>query len=109
MIGASDGKRCGIDTQEYNGWPNIFTWQVYTCLSSYIETYDTARAIVDESASSYEAAEALREWVQVMRDEWVDRLGKRSDGVCNALFVGVMNNAFQQVNWDHLAKAFDES
>lgn len=99
-------RRVRIDKQKYNGWPNIFTWQVYTCLSSYIETYDAARGIVDASSTPFEAADALRDWIQEARDEWCDRC---PDDVFKVLFTGVMNNAFGQVDWDHLAKAFDES
>ena len=104
--GAMNERRVDIDNQEYNGWPNIFTWQVYTCLSSYIETYDAARGIVDEISTRYEAGNALRDWIQVVRDEWCDRC---PDGAFKVLFTSIMNNAFGQVDWDHLAQAFDES
>ena len=48
-----------MDRQSYNGWPNVFTWQVYTHLSSYVETYDAARALIEVEANEVEAAQAF--------------------------------------------------
>jgi len=95
-----------IDQAVYNGWPNVFTWQVYACLSSSIETYDVARGLVSASSSLFEAADGLRDWLQEARDDWCEQC---PEGAFKVLFTGVLNNAFGQVDWDHLAKAFDES
>ena len=95
-----------IDHTQYNGWPNVFTWQAYTCLSSYIETYNTARNIVASATTPFEAEDALRDWIRETIDECFDQCAELS---LKVLITGLVNNALGQVDWSHLARAFDES
>ena len=95
-----------IDQTQYNGWPNVFTWQVYTCLSSYIETYNTARNIVASATTPFEAEDALRDWVRQSIDEWFDLC---PESPLKVVITGLVNNALGQIDWSHLASAFDES
>jgi len=95
-----------IDQRPYNGWPNVFTWQMYTCLSSYSETYNVARRLVSSAPSSFAAEDALREWVRENVDEWFDLC---PDEAFKVLITGLVQNALHQVDWSHLAHAFDES
>lgn len=84
----------------------MFTWQVYTCLSSYPETYDTARMLVASSASLFQAEDALREWVREMVEEWFDQC---PESAFKVLIASVLQNALGQVDWAHVTRAFDES
>jgi len=84
----------------------VFTWQMYTCLSSYSETYDVARTVVSSAVSPFEAEDALREWVRETIDAWFDQC---PEDTFKVLITGLVQNALGQVDWSHLAHAFDES
>ena len=84
----------------------MFTWQVYTCLTSYIETYDAVRSIVASASSAFVAEDTLRDWVRELIDEWFDQCGESPFKV---LIMSLLHNALGQVDWAHLTRAFDES
>jgi len=94
-----------IDQKPYNGWPNIFTWHVYTHVSSYEETYNAARTIVACSSTPFLAAEALSEWVQEIAETLYE--------ACSASGIQLLSHdltlvALGQVDWNRLVKAFQE-
>jgi hypothetical protein len=40
--------------EEYNGWPNFPTWDVFTAMTSYYETYQELERIADRSTTPNE-------------------------------------------------------
>lgn len=94
-----------MDKQSYNGWPNVFTWHVYTHLSSYAETYDAARSLVETEVNEIRAGEALQEWVEELVDQWCD---VHSPDVLQTLYMDLLHAVSRQVDWLRVAKAFRE-
>lgn len=43
-----------MDFEEYNGWPNFPTWDTFSAMSSYYETYQELRRIADRSTTPNE-------------------------------------------------------
>ena len=83
----------------------MFTWQLYTCLSSYIELYTIARSIVASTSSPFEAEDALRDWIRASVDAWFDQY---PDDSFTVVITSLLQNALGQVDWAHLARAFVE-
>lgn len=79
---------------------------MYTCLSSYSETYDAVRNSVSSAASAFEAEDVVQDWVCEMVDEWFEQCSESSFKV---LITGLVQNALGQVEWAHVARAFHES
>lgn len=98
-------RKIRVDDTQYNGWPNVFTWHVYCHLSSYEDTYDTARALVAHSSSVFVGAERLQEWVQEVLDEWFDVAPEQN---LKTLYHDLVNVGLRQVHWERLAVAFQE-
>lgn len=104
-----------MDSKEYNGWPNKFTWQVYTSLSSDYQTYTILRDVVDaikntaEKGWKYKAADHIKEYVTSRMYEWSDERGRLRGAALHTLFSGLLNDALNQVDWGRVAEAFDES
>ena len=48
----------------------------------------------------------LRDWVRQSIDEWFDQC---PESPLKVLITGLVNNALGQIDWSHLAGAFDES
>lgn len=97
-----------MDKQPYNGWPNVFTWHVFTHLSSYPETYDVARNLVAQASSPFTADEALRTWVEDCFEQgepW-DETGAVVP--FHLLWVDLVQTALRQVDWTRLTQAFRE-
>jgi hypothetical protein len=94
-----------MDTQEHNGWPNRCTWQLFTHLTSYQETYDVARSLTQSAPSVYRAADVLREWVQAVVEEWFEVFPSEW---MKLLLLDLTTAALAQVDWDKLARAFRE-
>lgn len=94
-----------IDQKSYNGWPNVFTWHVYNHLSSYQETYDTARALVAQAATPFDAADVLSNWVQGMAEALYDACSV--SGV-QLLYQDLTIATLGQVDWNRLVAAFQE-
>lgn len=43
-----------MEFEEYNGWPNFPTWDTFSAMSSYYETYQELRRIADRSTTPNE-------------------------------------------------------
>ena len=84
----------------------MFTWQLYTCLSSYPETYDMARHLAASAASAFDAEDMVRDWVRGTVDEWFDQC---PDDTFKVVITSLLQNALGQVDWAHLARAFVEA
>ena len=95
-----------MDTEEYNGWPNFFTWDIYNHLSSYPETESTARAIVASAPSGFVAANRLSVWVQESIDTWLDQGG---DSIVKLLATDLLHAALRQIDWNRLVRAFQDA
>ena len=94
-----------MDKQPYNGWPNVFTWQVFTHVSSYPETYETVCDLVAQASSPFAADEALRAWVE-------ECFGVQHEtgimGPLHTLWSDLVYTALRQVDWTRLTRAFSE-
>jgi hypothetical protein len=94
-----------MDKQPCNGWPNVFTWQVFTHLSSSQETDDAARALVAQASSPFEADEALRAWVEACFRQW-DETGAVVH--LHTLWGDLVHAALRQVDWARLTQTLSE-
>lgn len=43
-----------MEFEEYNGWPNFPTWDVFTAMTSYYETYQELERIADRATTPNE-------------------------------------------------------
>lgn len=60
---------------------------------------------MNAAPSLFEASETLRDWVREEVDEWSDQC---PDGAVRVLCLSLVNAAFGQVDWEHVAGAFQE-
>lgn len=94
-----------MDRDAYNGWPNKWTWHLYCHLSSYEDSYSMACHLVTGAPAPHLGADRLRDWVQENIDAWVDTA---PPSWLTTLSTDLLHGALEQVDWDHLARAFDE-
>ena len=86
------------DEHGYNGWDNYETWLVNLWLTNDQGTYETMRELVAEYEHSYQAGDAIR--------EYVEELNPLADQA--TLYTDLLNGALQAVNWREVAEAFKE-
>jgi len=94
------------DNQEYNGWKNYETWNVFTWMVNEEKTADEAAHIVtkaDERGNNADerrgdAARELKEWYET-------RWWRYSRNSCN-VWQGLMQHALDSVAWDRIAEHF---
>lgn len=55
-----------MEFEEYNGWPNFPTWETFSAMSSYYETYQELRRVADRSKTPNDVKrfviEAVEAW-----------------------------------------------
>jgi hypothetical protein len=86
------------DEGGYNGWTNYETWCVNLWLTNDQESYEATRELVQRSHNPYEAAQALRDWV-----EDTNPLQDQA-----TVFTDLLNAALSEVNWHEIATHFVE-
>ncbi len=94
-----------MDTQPYNGWPNVFTWLVYVHLSSDAVLSRMATQFVAQASARFIADESLRAWVEALCNHWADSC---TDPLLVTLWGGLLRAGLRQVDWRRLADAFVE-
>jgi deoxyribodipyrimidine photolyase len=55
--------------EEYNGWPNFPTWDVFTVMTSYYETYQELERVAN-SVSLSQAARLVEQFVKQIVEAW---------------------------------------
>ena len=87
------------DERRYNGWKNYETWCVNLWLSSNDQgTYETMRELVAEADTSYNAGQAIR--------EYVEEFNPLEDQA--TMYTDLLNGALSLVDWRKVAEAFSE-
>lgn len=77
----------------HNGWKNYETW----CVDLWLDNdYDgLLESLVDEAGSVYNGADAIKDYVEQMRDEFT-----RTSG----LFADLLSAALSEVDWREIAE-----
>ena len=84
--------------EEYNGWPNFPTWDVFTVLTSYYETYQELERVANSVSLSH-AGRTLEQFVKQLVETWKEG---RYTGHEEAVHVQVQDflmNGVRRVNW----------
>jgi hypothetical protein len=55
--------------EEYNGWPNFPTWDVFTVMTSYYETYQELERVANSVSLSH-AGQAVEQFVKQLVEAW---------------------------------------
>ncbi len=84
------------DERGYNGWTNYATWNVHLWLTNDPQTEATVRSLALRAPSLYEAAQAIRTFVE-------DRNPLAEQA---SLYTDLLGNALGHVDWDAVAHAF---
>lgn len=84
------------DERGYNGWTNYATWNVHLWLTNDPQTDAAVRSLAQRASSLYEAAQAVRTYVE-------ERNPLADDA---SLYTDLLSNALSTVDWDAVARAF---
>ncbi len=87
-----------MDFEEYNGWPNFPTWDVFTALTSYYETYQELQRVVD-SASPSKAGRAVEQFVKYIVAAWKEGESTGHEEAVHVLIQDFIMNGVRRVNW----------
>jgi hypothetical protein len=96
----------------YNGWTNRETWACHLHLSNDEGLYSMATEALEGKEAGWEAAEAMREFVENLLDEFgeIEGIAMMRDEVGSMWRVDWQEVAdvFMRVNWQEVADAFME-
>lgn len=84
-----------MEFEEYNGWPNFPTWDTFSAMSSYYETYQELRRIADRSTTPNEVKRFIIGAVEAWK---ANRLTAHQEATC-ILVQDFIMSGLRQVNW----------
>lgn len=87
---------------------NLFTWTLYRCIRAVPEWQQQVGLFMQEAASLYACADALKDWMRELVDEWMetDLVEYQHTGPVLMLVTHLIANTYTVINWWHVARAF---
>ena len=89
---------------------NLFTWTLYRCMLNDRQLQHPVQALMREAPSVYACADALREWLRVQVDAWIDLPATQRQRILSisVLVYSLIQNTYTVIYWEHVAEAFRE-
>lgn len=81
--------------EEYNGWPNFPTWDVFTAMTSYYETYQELGRIADRSTTPNE----IKRFVIGVVEAWKADQPTSHEEATHILVQDFLMNGVRRVDW----------
>lgn len=87
---------------------NLFTWTIYRCIRAVPEWQQQVGVFMQEAASLYACADALKDWMRELMDEWMetDLIEYQHRGPVGVLITHLIANTYTVIAWEHVARAF---
>ena len=84
--------------EEYNGWPNFPTWDVFTVMTSYYETYQELERLAN-SVSLSQAGRAVEQFVKQIVEAWKEGEYTGHEEAVHVQIQDFLMNGVRRVNW----------
>jgi hypothetical protein len=84
-----------MDFEEYNGWPNFPSWETFSAMSSYYETYQELRDIANRSATPNE----VKRFVTGAVEAWKANRPDPHQEATHILIQDLIMSGVRRVNW----------
>jgi hypothetical protein len=84
-----------MEFEEYNGWPNFPTWEVFSAMSSYYETYQELGRIADRSTTPNE----IKRFVVGAVEAWKANRPTPHKEATHILVQDFLSNGVRRVDW----------
>ena len=84
-----------MEFEEYNGWPNFPTWDVFTAMTSYYETYQELERIADRYATPNE----IKRFVVGAFGDWKAGRPSPHEEAIHVLVQDCLMNGVRRVDW----------
>lgn len=84
-----------MEFEEYNGWPNFPTWDTFSAMSSYYETYQELRDIANRSTAPNE----VRRFVTGAIEAWKANRHNPHQEATRILVQDFIMSGVRRVNW----------
>ena len=84
--------------EEYNGWPNFPTWDVFTVMTSYYETYQELERVANSVSLSH-AGRAVEQFVKQLVEAWKKGEYTGHEEAVHIQVQDFLMNGVRRVNW----------
>lgn len=87
---------------------NVFTLTLYQHLQQAPQLRIHVARVLRDASSPIAGADALKAWFEALLADWVDKMvvGRRVDALITTVFSALLENVYDLVVWEHVARAF---